>query len=410
MTRVLSELLGAPAASLRLGLNQLEQSTGRPSADIRLSVDVGRRTKEKVHALGLDPSNTTGEELYAALGQRLREDEERFAAALQRHAVSGDDAIAHVAIALSQFITPKQCYALKTAVVKRLLKSNVPKKAMKALGYRSVDSMLKHETSACLLAVAWMLETEAWTKKLHAAYAKLKASDFELRDIAIEHPTSARWQKLAGTVVAQKQHHILTFRELGAVVLLPLPDERPDMATLSTAILALHAINDIHAATTFLRLHQVQPNFGAVVRKTASGDFGLQASLLDQPVSWSLVQRYFARFGTQFGAAVFEPLVQAEDFVWQGIEHVLASIEPGMEFWQGSHNLALLSKGTPVSCNLTDAVLSHSNGLPYQSRIVRHFRHELRAELSMQYMLHERLQQSIVGTIHKQLAYEPASA
>jgi hypothetical protein len=410
MTRLLSELLGASEPVFQLSLRQLEQSTGRPNADIRLSTEVLHGMQAKLRELSLDPHDTEGPELYAHLGARLKDDEARFAAALQAGSPKSDDPIAHVARALEKAIKPKACFALKNTVARRLLKANLPKKTMKALGYRSADSMLKHESAACLYAAAILVENEQWLKRQVASYAKLKVTDFENRDVAIEHPTSKRWQALADTVVAVRKHNIVSSKELGAVVLLPLPEQRPELVTLTTAVLTLHAVNNIQAAGTFLKLHQVQTNFGALVKQVATGEPTLAATLLDQPVSWHMVQHYYARFSSAVAHDVFEPVLHAEDFTWHSIEAVLTRIEPGLHFWQGTSYLGLLHKAVPVSCNLTDLLLSHCNRLPFAARHSGYFRHALRTELSLRYLRPERLSETIGLQLQRQLATEPVAA
>ena len=410
MTRVLSELLGAREPMFQLNLQQLERSAGRPNADIRLSANVLQGVQAKLKELGLDPHDTHGPELYAVLGARLEEDEKRFAKALRGKSTRSDDPIAHVALALEKHITPKSCLALKNTASKRLLKANVPKKTMKALGYRSADSMLKHESVASLYAAAALIENDQWHKRQLAGYGKLKSADFETRPLTIEHPTSKRWQALADNVIAARKHNILSFKELGAIVLLPLPKKRPGLVTLTTAVLALHAANEIRAAGTYLKLHQVQPNFGAIVKQIVLEEPTVSTSLLDRAVSWNMVQHYFARFNSDIRADLFEPVIQAEDFAWHSVEEVLARIEPGLKFWVGTAHLALLHKGAAVSCNISDLVVSHCNGLRYETRQLQYFRHALTTELSLSYMNFDRLEQTLSGQFQKQLATEPIAA
>jgi hypothetical protein len=404
MTRVLSELLGHSGPGFHLNLQQLERGAGLPSHDVRLTAEVLQSTQRKLRELGLDPHDTAGHELYAVMGARLREDERRFAAALQAGSPDSDDPIAHVARVLEKEFASAETYALKNTVAKRLLKSNLPKKTMKALGYRSADSMLKHESVASLYAAAMLIETDQWLKKQLASYTKLKGSDFESRKLNIEHPVSRRWQELAETVVATRRHNIVAFKELGAVVLLPLPAQRPELITLTTAVLTVHAANDIFAASTFLRLHQVQPKFGDIVREVAADEPVLSVSLLDQPVSWSVVQRFYARVMNTVHSDVFEPVLHVEDFVWHSVEQVISRIEPTLHFWLGTSHLALLHQGSPVSCNLTDMVVSHCNGLPFERVSSQYFRHELGQELSLRYLNQGRLEQAIANKFQHQIA------
>lgn len=414
MTRALAELLGHSGPGFHLHLQQLERSAGLPSHDIRLTTEVLHTTQSKLRSLGLAPHDTRGEELYGVLGARLAGDEQRFSAALRANSTDSDDPIAHVAVVLKRELSGQQCFAMKPVAARRLLKANMPKKTMKALGYRSADSMLKHESVAGLYAAATLVEGDVWTKKMLTAYGKLRGSDFESRPLKIEHPVSKRWQSLAESVVARRRHNIVAFKEIGAIVLLPLPENRPEFITLTTATLTLHAANDIFAAGTYLRLHLVQPNFGVVVRQIAAGEPELSASLLDKPVAWSTAQRYFARVSGNIRADLFEPVLHMEDFVWHRVDDVLARIEPTLEFWKGGGHVAMLDSGKPVSCNLTDALLSHCNRLPYAQRVMQYFRHELSSELSLRYLDHDRLASSIASqfekvTSDKRIAAAPAA-
>jgi hypothetical protein len=410
MTRVLSELLGAPEPMFRLNLMQLERSAGMPNEDIRLSTEVLHGMQNKLKELGLDPFDTRGEELYELLRARLEIDEKAFASTIRGKATKNNDVVAHVVKALEKQINPKTCFALKSASAKRLLKANLPKKAMKALGYRSADSMLKHESAANLFAAATLIENDIWTKKMVKSYDKLKVTDFETRPISFEHPTLKRWQKLSETVVAARKHNILSFKELGAVVLLPLPEQQPDFVAITTAVLTLHAVNDIRAASTYLKMHQVQPQFGSIVHKVVIGDAYIPSKVLDQPISWNAVQHYYARLADTVRAELFEPVLQAEDFTWHTIEQVLSRIEPALKFWEGTAYLGMVHDGKAVSCNLTDTVLSHCNHLPYQSRQLQYFRNSLMNELSFRYLDVDRLQEVITGQFTKKLAAEPAAA
>jgi hypothetical protein len=394
----------------QLSLRQLEGSSGGPNNDIRLSSEILQGVRFKIHELGLDPDDTSGEELYAMLGAKLQEDEKRFAAAIKPKTSKSTDIVAHVAKALTKEVSPTHCFALKSVSAKRLLKANLPKKAMKALGYRSADSMLKHESAASIYAIATLLESDQWMKKQLKSYEKLKVTDFEIRKIVIEHPATKRWQALADSVVATKKHNILSFKELGSVVLLPLPKVQPALVALTTAVLTLHAVNEIHAASTYLKLHQVQSKFGMIVRQVVEDNAYLPSKLLDQPVSWSMVQYYYARVTEAVRAELFEPVLQADDFTWQNIEQVLANIEPSLKFWEGTTYLGLLKDGYAVSCNLTDLILSYCNHMPFAARQLSNFRQSLMTELSLRYLDAEKLHEAITGQFTKQLAAKTVAA
>lgn len=399
--------MGAQQPAFQFGLAKLEAASGHPSTDIRLTTDIERATKAKLRELGLDPHDTTGPELYAALQQRLKSDDDRLSAALKA-ASHQDDAIAAVAHALRTVPIPRNCFALKGLVAKSILKKTPPKKAMKQLGYRSFDSMLKHEPVAALYAAAWLVESENWRKNVVEQYRRLHASDFEPSTIAVYSPTSARWHQLASSVVSAKKHNVLGFKELGAVVVLPLPANQPPVVTTTTLILALHAMNEIRAASTFLKLCQVKPDFGRVLQTVVADEPALSTNMLDTPVPWQIVQRYYSRFKEAFKSEVFEPHIQADDLTWHSIERVLIHVEPSLDFWRGTDKLGLLSDGQPVSCNIADVALGTCNQLPFPSRIVHYLRDSLWQELMLRYLKHENVEQTVLGQLQSELVAEPA--
>lgn len=406
MTRTLSDILGTEEHLFHQGLRKLEQASGHDSADVRLTADVLQATQRKLRELGLDPRDTTGHELYASLRQRLQQDDERLQAALQE-AANSTDIIAGIAHALHSVEVARGSFALKPTVIKSILKKHAPKQTMRQLGYRSLDSMLKHEQSANLLAAAWLLESTTWRKSLHESYKRLKASDFESRDIAILTPNTERWQKLADKLAQAHHHTVVALKESGAVVLLPLPAEAPAVVTTATLALALHSMNEIRAASTFLKLCQVKPGFGTIVQEVVADEPQLATELLDQQVPWQIIQRYYARFRAAFRSEVFEPHIQEPDLSWHSVEQVIESIEPGMGFWKDTAHLSLLDDRQPVSMNLIDVAIAACNRLPYEQRVVHYLRHSLQAELLLKYLKHDNVEQAVLGQLEAELATEP---
>jgi len=401
MTRVLSELLGAKEPGFRLGLRQLEQAGGAPNEDIRLSAEISQSVQNALNELGLDAHDTTGPELYNALLERAKQDD-----AIVRELLglkTGDnDLNLRVGRLLTSLEAPKKIFALKSSAVKRLLKKNPPRKAMKQLGYRSVDSMLKHEPVALIYGAATIAESPTWHKLLLQSYKQLSPADFETRDVAVLTPANKRWDSLSAGYVADVKHNILTFKELGTVVLLPLAADAVNGAALAVTLLGMHAINDIRITSTYLKLHQVRPDFGSVLAKAAREEPYTQANLLGQALPWRLVHRYFARTPEAYNPELFEPHVQPEDLHWKPAEHLLAELHDRLEFWGRTAYLGLLDNGEAVSLNLTDAVLNFCNKLPYEQRIVHYFRDHLWHELMMRYLHQDSLEQAV----YEQLGYE----
>jgi hypothetical protein len=416
MTRFLSVALQADEPQFRNGIRQLESANGHPNTDIRFSSEISRATQNKLRELGLDPHDTTGAELYHALQERVALDDTRLTKHLRTQAaihVSAEaDVVAGMVQVIRQLPDAKSCFAMKASSLRALLKAQPPKKAMKRLGYRSIDSFLKHESPALALAAAWLCEGETWQKRLLASYKNLRSHDFETRNIALIEPETKHWKELAEQVVQEKRHTILSIKELGAIIFLPMSvDAVPAGAVTVSLSLALHELNEIRACSTFLKLYQVRPEFGQVVCDVANDELRLNSQLLDQPLPWDLIHRYYARIKNQFKEAVFEPYVQLEDMNWHAIEQALAEIDPDLMFWQDTAYLGLLdSAQKPVSMNFIDAALNYCNQLPFERRVVHYFQHSLWQELLLRYLRHEPVEQAVLSELQPELVEAKVAA
>lgn len=408
MTRLLSDLLEAPEPFFQQSLRQLERIAGHPGADIRLSSDITSGMHRKITELGLDSQDTTGRELYAALGSRVHQDEKQL-----RESAAGKssvlDGVGLAVLLLKLESAPLKTYAMKSAAMRRVLRLQPPRKTMKALGYRSIDSLLKHESPAAICAAAWLCESRAWISKLHASYAKLKAVDFEIRQLTIEHPSAERWHKFTETIVAASRHQVLGLVELGAVVVLPSPQQRPVLEILPSLVLGFHAINNAVIAGSYIQLHQLQKDFGQAVQQAVLGRMEINHPSLDMPVLWQQVHEYIRRQKGEVSHE-FQELSDAFHSGWLSVEDRLASIVPGAEFWQQSSFLALHDGIRAVPLNLTDAVLSHCNALAYERRMTQHFKQSLGNELLLRYLSQERLRQTVLDAINQKFELAPEFA
>ncbi|HSX45762.1 MAG TPA: hypothetical protein VLG27_02025 [Candidatus Saccharimonadia bacterium] len=413
MTRFLSESLQAPEPFFRGALQKLEAASGHPNADIRVSTEVMQATQTKLRQLGLDPKDTTAEELYHALQERIKADDARLTKKLRTlaatHVSAEGQVVDGMVHALSALPESRRAFALKSSSLKSLIKQQPPKKAMKQLGYRSLSSFLKHESPASILAAARLVENSAWQKRFIDQYKKLKPSDFEDRKITILQPDSKKWRELAASVVDEKRHNLIGLRELGALLFLPLPHDAPAGTVTASLSLALHELNEIRASGTYLKMCQVRPDFGKLVQTVAADQPRLNAQLLDTSVPWSLLHRYYARL-KQVGAELSEPHLQLEDIAWHPIEKTLSQIEPSLDFWHDSAHLGLVQGRRPVSLNIVDAALNSCNHLPFERRLLDYFQHSLWHEVLLRYLQPEAVEQTVLSELQPQLAEEAVLA
>ncbi len=413
MSRFLSESLGIAEPFYGLALRKLEHSLGKPSNDIRLASETQREARAKIAELGLDPHDTTGVELYHSLLERVRSDDAKLIKTLRTlaasHVSAEGEVVAGMAHALRESELPKTSLIIKSSKFKSIIKNHPPKKAMKQLGYRSVESFLKHETPAQVLAAAKICENDTWQKGLIDAYKKLQPTDFEAGHITIAHPNTKRWQALARNSVAKSLHNVSNFPEIGAVVLLPLPKVVPAGVTTASLALAVHALSSMRASNTYLKLSLVRPDFGSVVQAVAAGQPQLQASVLDKNVPWQIVQHYYSRMQHMFREELFEPHIALDDMVWPSVERAMSQIEPALSFWHDSAALGLVFDHSPLSMNIVDAALNLCNQLPFERRLAHYFQQSLWHEVALRYLKHETIETSVLTRLQPQFEFAAVS-
>jgi hypothetical protein len=408
MSRVLAQLMGAAEPTFRSQLLQLEKAAGLPGADIRLMMEIVNETRNKIRELGLDPQDTTGKELYGALKNRLLQDEIQVRAGLNIRADNSPEAVLEaVRKKLDKLQLPTETFVVKQSVIRTMLKKLQPKQTMKKLGYRSLDSMIKHEPAAVVLAAAVMIESQEWQRKRLAAYKKLKSSDFEVRKASFFMPTTKHWPEVAAEYVAKTKHNILAVPELGAVVFVPMTHDLPGLA-ITTMLLAIDSVNDMRSLGSYLKLQQVRPDYGELFAAAIQNEPMTAAELVGQPLPWKMVQWFYGRGHSEYYPEAFEPHVQAEDLSWHDAETVLAELHPALEFWQGNQLLALVDGQHTVSLNMLDVALSVCNGLSYSDRVAHHMRLNLGRELMARYLHHDNLHALLLGQLDEQLAPELA--
>ncbi|HUB93765.1 MAG TPA: hypothetical protein VMB52_04635 [Verrucomicrobiae bacterium] len=404
MSRILAELLGAAEPRFRQQIAQLERAAGLPGADIRLAMEVVNETRHRLRELGLDPHDTTGPELYKALQNRLLHDETQVRASLNIRADGTPQAVLEaVEKYLSGITLPAETLAVKQSVMRVMLKKLKPMATCKRLGYRSLDSMIKHEPAALLLVAASMVESHDWQKRRLEAYKRLRVSDFETHKVSFLLPKSKRWPDVAAEYAIRIQHTVLAVPELGAVVILPPEHDLPSLA-ISTLLLAVDSVNDMRSFGSYLKLQQVRPDFGEAFVKALTYEPLAAAEFAGEQLPWKVVQWFYGHGHSQYYPDVFEPHVQPEDLMWHDAEALLAQIHPSLAFWQGNQLLGLLdAANNAVSLNVVDVALSVCNTLDYGQRLVNNMRLSLGRELMARYLHHENLHNLLLGQLDEQL-------
>ncbi|HSX27648.1 MAG TPA: hypothetical protein VLG25_02605 [Patescibacteria group bacterium] len=404
MSKFLSDLLGATEPMFGIALKQLEQASANPSADVRLTAEIIGKVHLKTRELGLDPRDTTGAELYQAL-INLTEKHDGFLVKRIGGTNPDDvhDLLPRIKLVIEQLNIPKSCWVLKNSVAKRLLSNMPPKKVMKHLGYRSVDSMLKREPLAEVFGALRFAESPDWLNNFLAKYKKLQPSDFETREISIVQLDAKRWGKLTESFVHKKRHNITHLKELGVILMLPMPMAKMKGITITVLPLLLHYINEIRLYSAYFKLQQVKPDFGEILVGTLVADPGNHAIMAGQQIHWRVIQRYFGKLETEYHPEIFEPHVQPEDLHWRKAEEILYNLEPALHFWHDMDYVGKMHAGRPISFNLMDLAVGYVNSTPYSNRTIYHMRESLWNEIFIRYMGEKTLENQVLKQLDNEM-------
>jgi hypothetical protein len=404
MSRIISELLAATEPMFSIAIRQLEQASGKPGVDVRLTAEIIGQVQQKTIDLKLDPKDTTGKELYSALLNRFRKDDEHLAALIGgKNAYDVQDLMPKMKSAIEAVKTPKKCWVLKKSVAKEFLRNTPPPNIMKKLGYRSIDSMLKNENIFEIYGALRFAEGPEWLNTFDEHYTTIKPSDFEERDIEIIAMPADRWADMAESFVHKKRHNITHLKELGVILMLPVKLENMPGVTMTVMPLLLHYINEIRLYSAFFKLQQVKPDFAEIIINTLIADPDDAAVMAGQKIHWRVIQRYFGKLENEYHPEIFEPHVQPEDLHWRRAENILYELDPKLGWWRDLDYVGVMHAGRPVVFNLMDVALSYSNNTPYSNRAIFHFRESLWNELFMRYMGEKTLEQQVLQQLNNSM-------
>jgi len=386
MAHALSQLLDAHEPLFTMEMQDLERISGHASIDVKLIAEISQKFRMKVKELGLDPDDTTANELYHALQGLMKLHNEYLTKAIGCKLDSDlDSQCKAIKKAIEKLNIPKACWVMKQSVAKKILKAYPPKKVMKYLGYKSIDSMIKREPIIELYAACRVIETTSWQNNFIKTYKKLTPSDFELREIKITVLKKERWSAAAAPYVKASRSNITHLKELGAVVILPINVEYLKGSVISIMSLAIYYIGEIRSYSAFFKLHQVRPDFSTVIVDTILKDPPTKAKLAGKDMHWRIIQRHFGST-EHIQAELFEPHIQVEDLFWRKAEEVLYRLEPALKFWEDLDYVGSFRTETPVSFNMMDNAISFCNGLSLAKRSNNHLRQSLVNELYLRYL------------------------
>ncbi len=385
-------------------LSQLEEISHKQGVDVALIADIRQSSMQAIQKMQLDARDTTGEELYHALLATVGRHDEIFTTKIgANYNMPAEKILAQMCATIKKVQGLQRVWVVKKCVAKELICKNPPRAVMKALGYRSVKSMLKRENIAQIYGAMRFVESPQWLEKFNATYSSLMPSDFETRNIEVVTMPTDPWQDLAAPFIVMKRHNVTHLKELGVVLLLPRKEKYTPGTILWDFALLLHYINEIKLYSSFFKMQQVKSGFGQIVADTLIADPPIQDVFAGQHIHWRVIQRYFGKLDEKHHPEIFEPHVQPEDLHWRTAEETLCKIDPAFKFWQGLDFVGVMHDGRPVSLNMLDVLAAYANNVSYGDRIVYHFRESLWNEIFARYMGQDLLKNQVLAKLNNDM-------
>ncbi len=393
MSKIIAELLGVQNHKLAGFVERLEHASLRPGVDVRLGVEIAAQTRAHIKALSLDAQDTTARELFFVLKHKLSADDVRMKIALSLHPHDHSKNTEKLAIAATNLSARDMCLGLTSAGTKRILKSLPPKKTLKLLKYRSLDSVIKRQDSRVLYALACVIENETWHSQVRAKIRRLNTKDITWQPVVCL-PVSEQWYERLGSQLQQFGGYVVN-NEAGVVCVLPVSDAGKPGSSILHLGLCLQAATMVATHSIPYRRQSLSKGFSEIVPKIAEGYLPELRSIHGLPLSWKLVHQLTtgnASSPTSKSEVEFETF----DLFWQSTETKLASIVPDMDFWVGTHFLGVKTKGNPVSLHVLDVAAAVVGGAEFRMQPIHHLRASLWNELHLRYMQEDVLMRSLL--------------
>jgi|GEM_PF-631501 len=374
--RYFADLLAEDERKIKKTLAKLEDLSGGKSEDVRLMLQHSHRLKRKMASLNLDPADTSGQELYEALKVKLAKD---FSLASRAWGIN-DHNMASKTIELSRHSSgDRKVLSIKCSSMKRLLKQSPPKKVMKQLNYRSLDSMLKREDVRKVIGLAFFLESGQWNSRLADKISKLASSDYEMRSVEFIDLTNPKYGPLFTDAKPVSYVPLM-----GTVIL--LPSKTAAEQSPGIVLLCLRAAELMEAESQYLSTKQFSPDFG----KTA--------------------ERVFINFEPAALCVNGEPFVSSLDAIRSldpenetSAHKTFTNLHPSLHWWQDAADLAKGAETAPVSLNIADMAANIAGGLDYANRYFHNFIPELKKSIIARYAASEQVKDYFADQIDDSL-------
>ncbi len=393
MSKLLVQLLDVDEKGFRRYIDKLEKACMHPGLDIKLTAELITKSRDKIRQIGLDISDTKPKEMYYALLHLAKKHDELIVKKLNIGRKNPEKVAKILATTSNKLSGNEKCLALTNSGTKKILKAVPPKKTLKTLKYRSLDSVLKRENPKLLYHLATIIEDKSWKSQIHAKMRRLEPKYVSWQQVEyVLMPDN--WYKKVINIIDNSRAYT-TNAETGSVVVLPVFDKTKTGSIALALSLLLQQAQNLSVRSLPYRQEALGHGFSLVLSEIAHKKQAQLVSIHGLTPSWAAVHELLGKGHIKISAPETEFVL--DDLNWSTTETKLASLVSEMDFWIYSHYLAISTNSLkPVSIHLTDVLLSLVNELEYGEQSVVHFENSLWNEIQVRYLQEDVLAHSLV--------------
>lgn len=397
MTRFLQQLRLHDRQTAEL-LMILENLTGNRGLDISFSSEIEHRQREVLASLGLDPKDTSAIELYRALEQKMLDDGQNFIKKLGCSGKSESKAAEALVSNLKTWFADKTVLVPKTSALKKLLKQNPPKAALKLLHYRSLDSMLRRCSLSIIFAACDLTESKKWRQNLVNKIDALESNDFELQKVDFCTVPAERWEAFHRALLQRSGHSVFRVNLAGGIVIVPAARPAEPSQVLLLLMATLSALSKLRAHSSFTPRVMFDSSVPTKFSEHVYDRDGGFVVVRGVQFGWREIHQHMA--DDKRLRELFEPHLNKQTVKNDDMKSLLNAVGEPLGWWSNVLSLGFSDGQTVVSCNLYDV----SRNAAYERPLGRHttmaFNRELDTELRLRFLKDERLAERIYDQLN----------
>ncbi len=343
MSKILAKTLQQPEELVEGLIAKLEKLSGFAAHDLHFSSHSMQLLTKKTAELGLDSKDTNEEELYWALMHKFAEANDYFEKKYFNNQATSADKLKIIAGMASNSLELEKSWTLKSSVAKKLLRKNPPKVLQKQLGYRSLESMLKHEDCLVVLSTALSLCSSHWEHLINSQINRLTATDFEERTQKVV-VLNGKWLPVINILP------VVTSNALTGMVILSPNELSVNVPGLSLLVVTAQNLESNRISSIALRMPEL-----------SSPEHSFVARIGGAAISWNSLLFHLGKLHASDHPEIFEPHILAEHLSSLSISKRICSIHPILNFWKDSEYLLKGHGSKQVSANIVDVATNFAN-------------------------------------------------